>query len=406
MNSSTYKNFLIIRYSIYFLVAISIIISNISSLYDVPKLIFIFLLYIINTQLRIYFFENKKLIIITSLLIEMILISLLYYNFGGFTFVYYFIAILDATIMLSKPYSFIALLILYLGIIIESIHPNFTYLQIHPLTNVIFNTLIAIGFGSLGYYLSEEKLKKLEAEKLYDKIRISEENLKEAYERLEQYSNTIEEISILRERNRISKEIHDIIGHTLSTQIIQLQAIPFVMDKSTDDAKEMLNTMLQNSKIGLEDVRRAVRALSPTSFDNFNGIFAIKELLNNFEKNSKVKVNLSISKYQFELSSDQSFTLYRVIQETLNNAIRHGKASIINVTMTFNEEDIYIYIKDDGEGVLNINESFGINNMKERIKSIGGEINFHSSPSNGFETNIKVPRIENIAELKGGNSIE
>lgn len=401
MNKNSFKNsILIIRYIVYFAIAASILLLNNARTVNVYMLLFFLLLYIINMQIRIYFLAEKPTLIILSILIELVIIYFLYSNFGGFCFVYYFITILDASIMLPQTSSLIIIGIIYVSIIAVSFKPDYSFLQNHPLINVIFNTLIALGLGSLGRYIEDEKHKKTEAQDLYDRIRISEEKLKDAYDRLEQYSSTIEQITILRERNRISREIHDTVGHTLSTLIIQLQSLPFIMTADKNEADMIVNDMVSYTKNGLEDVRRAVRELSPTAFDNKNGIFALKELMYNFEKNSKIKINCSFSSNQCDLTSDQSFTLYRVFQEAFNNSLRHGKASEIRINMNFLENNIYIRIKDNGEGCNTVNSSFGLNNMQQRIADIGGNITFHSEEGSGFEININIPKVQNIAELK------
>ena len=394
------NNILIIRYIMYFAIAASILLlSNIKTI-NVQKLLLFLLLYIINTQIRIYFLDKKNTLITFSILIELIIIYFLYSNFGGFTFVYYFVTILDASIMLPRVQSLILLGITYVSVIAMSFRPDYSILQYHPLINAIFNTLIVVCFGSLGRYIEDEKHKKVEAQELYDRIRISEEKLKDAYSRLEQYSNTIEEITILRERNRISREIHDTVGHTLSTLIIQLQSLPFIINADKMEAETVINEMVSYTKTGLEDVRRAVRELSPTTFDNKNGIFALKELICNFQKNSKIKIDCIFSKNQYQLTADQSFTLYRVFQEAFNNSLRHGKADEIQINFNFLKDYIYVRIKDNGKGCSTLKPSFGLNNIRQRIIDMGGDITFHSEKGNGFEMNFNIPKVQNIAELQ------
>lgn len=398
--NSLKSSFLVIRYIIYFAIAASIIFFSGNSSLNITKLIIFLLLYIINTQIRISFLNKNNVLIIISLLLELIIIYFLYTGFGGFTFVYYFITILDTAMLLPKIPSLIISTVIYASVIYISFYPDYSKLQNHPMINVIFNTLIVLGFGSLGQYIGEETLKKTEAQKLYDQIRISEEKLKDAYARLEQYSNTIEEITILRERNRISREIHDTVGHTLSTLIIQLQSLHYIIKADTNEADKIVSDMVSYTKTGLEDVRRAVRELSPTTFDNKNGIFALKELIHNFEVNSKIKIGCIFSKNQYELTSDQSFTLYRVFQEAFNNSLKHGRADEIKINFNFLEENIYVRIKDNGKGCNMLNPSFGLNNMQQRIIDIGGNVTFHSESNNGFEININIPKVENIAELQ------
>lgn len=387
------KNSLLLamRYVIYFSVAASIVFLGNAKDNIVLLLVFL-LLYIINAQVRINFLKGSNLGIILSLLIELILIALLYKNFGGFTFIYYFIGIIDASIMLPKLQSLAIIFVFYLAVIFQSASPFYENLQNYRVINIIFNTLIVVGFGGVGRYIEEERSRKSEAQRLYDQLRISEQELKEAYVRLEQYSNTIEEITLLRERNRLSREIHDTVGHTLSTILIQLQALPFIIKDSAVDSKVMLDNLTEYTKNGIEDVRRAVRELKPSSFDTLNGIFVLKEFIHRFEKSSGVKVPFSVSKFSYELTPDQSFTFYRVFQEALNNSVRHGGATLIDINMNFTEKEIYLRIKDNGTGTKDFKKSFGLTSMIQRVRSLGGDITFYTEKN--FEINIIIPKIQ------------
>jgi len=392
--------FLFIRYSIFFCISLSIVTLNDNEKLNILGLVIYLLIYIINTQLRIYFLTKYRLCIIISLLFEIFVIYLLYNSFKGFTFIYFFVTIIDASTMLENVDAIIMNIILYFAVILTSLHPDYSNLQNHMYINVIFNILVVLGFSSLGKYIKTQSEKKLEAQKLYDKIRLSEEKLKEAYERLESYSSTVEEITILKERNRISREIHDTAGHTLSTLIIQLQAVPFLWKSNPTEAENMINNMLSYTKTGLEDVRRAVRELSPSAFDNNSGVFLLKELIINFQKNSNVKVDFNVSKTDYDLNSDQSFTLYRVFQESFSNSIRHGGATKITINMSFSANEIYVHIRDNGTCPKNVEKGFGLTNMEKRITFIGGTFSHVSHGDQGFEINILIPKNQNIAELK------
>ncbi len=120
----------------------------------------------------------------------------------------------------------------------------------------------------LATYIKEENSGKLRAQKLYDKLRISEEKLKKANKDLESYANSIEELTVLRERNRISREIHDSVGHSLSTMIIQLGAIEKIAEKDGKLTSEMARNLGEFAKNSLGEVRCAVRALNLGNLKN------------------------------------------------------------------------------------------------------------------------------------------
>jgi len=393
--------FLFIRYSIFFCISLSVITLDSSGTLDMLKLVAYLLIYIVNAQLRMYFFMKYRIYTILSILFEILIIYLLYSSFGGFTFIYFFVSIIDASIMLENIEAAVISLILYAAVFLISLKPDYSALERYVYINVIFNTLVVAGFSSLGRYIKSQRDRKIEAQKLYDKIKVSEDRLKDAYGRLESYSSTVEEITILKERNRISREIHDTVGHTLSTLIIQLQAVPYLWKSNPDEAENMIKDMVDYTKNGLEDVRRAVRELTPLAFDNSSGIFLLKELMINFEKHSKVKIKFNISnKLHYDLNSDQSFVLYRVFQESFSNSLRHGQATEININMSFSEEEIYVHMRDNGNCKKDMKKGFGLTNMEKRIVFIGGIFSYINHENKGFEINISIPRNKNIAKLQ------
>ncbi|MGH4122381.1 MAG: sensor histidine kinase [Clostridium sp.] len=394
MKKNNYPFLELIKYIVYLLVAISVVMTGEYSMNIITKFIICIMLYILNTQIRMYFLYAKKYAVIISLFIDLVLISVIYYSFGGFVFIYYFISVLDAALMLPKAYAYVVISVLYAAVIFQSGKPIYGKMQNYTLINVIFNTVIVVIFGALGRYIEEERERKSEAQDLYDKLRISEENLKDTFEKLQQYSNTVEELTILRERNRISREIHDSVGHTLSTLLIQLQAIPYVMKNDQNEGGKMVDNLVHFTKNGIENVRRAVKELKPTDFDSYQGIFALQELTSNFEKLSGVVVRFIVSSEKWALSGDQSFTLYRIIQESLNNSLKHGNASSVTISLQFLEDKLYLHIKDDGKGCLKIKKGFGLNGIEQRVKSLGGEVDVHAEK--GFEINISIPKIESL----------
>lgn len=383
----------ILKYITYFLISINIIYTGNYNAENALLLLSLMLLFIINTQIRNYYLKNNTTLLMLSLSLDIMLISFLYLKFQGFIFIYYFITILDASMILSSKNSYFMMSLIYGSLVMLSLRPMYYSLQNTTAINVFINTIIVVIFGALGRSVAEEQKRKKEAQELYDKLRISESQLKDAYERLEEYSETIEELTLLRERNRISRELHDSVGHTLSTIIIQLQALPHMMHKDAEKTIKMVDKLIDFSKNGMENVRRTIKELKPTDFDKYQGIFSIKELIFNYEKLTHIKINFITFNEAIELNSDESFVLYRIIQEALNNASKHSKASNINLSLQGDDKNIRLYIKDDGIGAHSLSQGFGLSNMEERVKKLGGTIEFNTGTSKGFEIIANIPRI-------------
>lgn len=392
MRSKSDSFLIYIRYLFYFLIGVSAFFYVSSSYKKIYGFIAIFFIYIINTQIRVYYLKNKKYKLY-SIILDFILCSLMYTYINNFIILYYFISVLDAAILFPKLYSSILLVVFSMVISLETVKFPLKLNTAYNIISIFFNIMLICTLGFMGGKVNEEKRRKFEAQELYDKLRTSEDKLKEAYEKLERYSETVEELSILRERNRISREIHDSVGHTLSAVLIQLQALNYVVDKSNKQGISMINEMTSFVKNGIENVRRTVRQLKPTDFDRYEGIFAIEEMITKYKKLTGSEIRLIVSKEKRALSLDESFISYRIIQEALNNAIRHGHASLIEVSIQFFYDKLYIRIKDNGVGTDKINKSFGITGMEERVKKLGGSLEVQSEKNKGFEVTVNIPKI-------------
>ncbi len=344
------------------------------------------LIFIINNQVRFFSIPKRSVYFSASILVEAALSLIIFQYYGGIIFLLLFSILLDSTIYINNKYITGGLVSLIIIILIVTGQTDFKL--------AVSGTLSAAAIGALGIYIKEERERKHEAQKLYDKLRISEEELKKAKENLERYASTIEELTLLRERNRISREIHDSVGHSLSTMIIQLSAIEKIADKDGKSASEMAKNLSTFAKDALKSVRAAVRALVPTEFEKYQGILAIEEMIKNFRKLTEVEVIFVLSKERWELNSDQSFVLYRIVQEFLTNSVRHGKADKININLNFYKDSLYMRLKDNGTGCDDIVEGVGLKSIKERAESIGGAVKYLSTKEKGFELNLNLPKVE------------
>lgn len=377
------KILIFIRYlSIIFIIA-TISINNKIDIYGVGFI----LVYIINNQLR-FFTYNKKSFIVISILIEWIVAYVTSSNYGGMMFFYFLPSILDSAFLIDGRLSYTVSLLGVVTMLVcgKSLFTNETLLSTFSLM-----TLLA-----LSNYIKEEVKGKRRAQDLYDKLRLSENELKKAKEDLEIYANSIEELTLLRERNRISREIHDSVGHSLSTAIIQLGAIEKMAKQNGEVASSLAKNLGEFMKNSLQEVREAVRALKPREFEKYEGILAIEELAKNFQKLTGVVVKLRYSKENGSLNSDNSFVIYRVAQEFMSNSLRHGKATEINIFMSFNEDNLIITLRDNGIGAEEIERGIGLQSIWERVSELGGQISYNTSKGQGFLLKVILYPYENL----------
>jgi len=381
MNKS--KELLSIRYISIMVLFMEIFINKEDIKYS--GIVFILLL-ILNNHLRIYYIKNE-MVIIVSLAIEIISIGIAYSFFGGNIIFYLVGIVIDVYNLRMKTLRYGIL-----GII---------FMETAFATEIGGNTLINLAILSsiyiVFYYIEMLYKSKMDAQKLYDKLKVSEEKLIEVNEELGNYADSIEEVTLLKERNRISREIHDSVGHALSTAMIQLSAMEALGDTQSEVMGEMAKSLRGFINESFQDVKRAVNELRPDEYENYQGIFRLQEVCKTFEKLSGIKVKTIISKGNWNLTTKQLQHLYRITQEVLSNSLKHGKATKINVVMNFVEDEFVISFKDNGNGVERIIESgLGLKGIKERTIEMSGFIDIKSTINEGFFIKIVIPRLKEI----------
>jgi two-component system NarL family sensor kinase len=193
-----------------------------------------------------------------------------------------------------------------------------------------------------------------------------------------------------KERGRVSREIHDGIGQMLTAIKLVVNSI-----KGQDELKQELKGMIDDT---ISETRRVSFNLMPSVLLNFGLIPSVKILCENMEKYGGLKVNQSYSEdiLSTEISFEKAITLYRLIQEALNNILKHANASNIFIKMENNSQLINVLIEDDGSGFEmsnknKINTGKGLSSMSQRAELSGGSCTIESAPGKGTKIEIIIP---------------
>lgn len=375
------KLVIFIRYLSLFMLVVSYLNNVENTLYPIMTMIILFLI-IINNQVRFFSLSTENKFVLISYFLELTLIFILCNYTKTFNSLYFVPLILDTSFLIKEKYKYILFSFIIISSFIISLDKNI-YLALESSSILLIITILSI-------YLESENLSKLYNQNLYDKLRISKDELKKANADLEIYASSIEELAILKERNRISREIHDSVGHSLSTTIIQLNAIEKLL-KDKPLISDLVHELREFVTESFQDVRRAISELKPVEYENYQNLFKIKELVKSFIKLTNINVRLTISKNTWNLSRNQSIALYRLIQESLSNSSRHGKATEIRIFMTFNPSNLIVTISDNGIGCGNIKKGNGLSSISERIYELNGKVEFDNS-NNGFTTRASFPK--------------
>jgi signal transduction histidine kinase len=226
---------------------------------------------------------------------------------------------------------------------------------------------------------------------LYGKLYQTAEELKVVNIQLEDYAKKSEEMAKTRERNRLAREIHDTIGHNLTGIATGLEACCELIDRDPEKTKAQMYKISELAKKGLLDVRRSVSELRPDTLERFALIPAIRKLSEDINDCANTKVMLHIKGEVFKLNADEEETIYRVIQEGITNAVRHGKAKEIRIELVFETGNLCLKIVDDGNGCIKITEGFGLKHIKERVGMLAGWAEFCSDETGGFIIRAHIP---------------
>lgn len=374
------KYMILLRYSyITFFIAFLIMHNENISAKDITLL----LIFIINNQTRYFKLGNKKKYYILSLIIEVILGWYLYRLLGNYGGVIFIPMLIDLTYTFEKIYSIVFMIITATLISFTNNSEDLILLLVETVP------ILLLGIG-----VKQQNIKKLQAQVLYDELRVKDEELKHANLELEAYVNTVEEIAVLRERNRISREIHDNVGHALSTIRIQLGAMENLSREFCPEVSNMAKNLDGFAKDSLADVRAAVRAMKPREFEEYEEIIAISEMIKNFKKLTNIDIKMSTSEKIWKLNSDQTMTIYRILQEFLSNSLRHGKATEVRIFFNFLEDHLRIHIKDNGVGCFLVKSGLGLKSIKERVAIFGGTMEYYTEEGAGFEVIITMDKVK------------
>jgi signal transduction histidine kinase len=192
-----------------------------------------------------------------------------------------------------------------------------------------------------------------------------------------------------KERNRLAREIHDTLGHTLTGLSVGLEACQVMIDRDVNVTKAQLGILQESAKRGLTDVRRSVDKLKPDALERYSLKEALDMMIMDFQKLTDVTILYLCHLPLVNLNADEEEIVYRVVQEGMTNSVRHGHATKIYVSIAQADNNLIIIIEDNGQGCKDVNPGFGIHHLTERINLLQGRIRYYGD--NGFELIVEIP---------------
>ena len=217
--------------------------------------------------------------------------------------------------------------------------------------------------------------------------------LHEANVKLQEYSETIKRMTEIEERNRLAREIHDTLGHALTGIVVSADAGKILFDAAPEEAKARFDVIGQTARQGLEDVRRSIRALRPDALESHDLESALEKMIENFRETTGADIRYAQEAGKLLLAQDEEVTVYRIVQEGMTNAIRHGEATQINLIIDRKDRNLRVRIFDNGVGMQGKKTGFGLNYMKERVELLKGTLRYgnREDGSRGFFLEAEMP---------------
>ena len=228
-------------------------------------------------------------------------------------------------------------------------------------------------------------------EKARSQVEKLAEELAMANERLRNYALQVEELAVAKERNRLAREIHDGLGHYLTAVHMQIQAADAVLPLDLGKARGAMEKARHLTQDALDDVRQSVASLRTTPGEGLPLDERVNALLKNYEP-LPFQSELILAGEIRHMSPQAELTVYRAIQEGLNNACKHGNATQVSVKMDFTMKDfVRIQIQDNGVGTDAPGSGFGLLGLSERIKLLNGSMDVKTEKGHGFCLELEIP---------------
>lgn len=268
-----------------------------------------------------------------------------------------------------------------------------TYIRFYPESvrllllfgkNFLYSLNIVVFMISLLFYILSAITERHQIE---EELRMASQANRE----LNSYLALSEKIAEDRERKRIAREIHDTLGHALTGISAGIDAVKVLVDIDTNRAKEQLNNVSVVVRDGIRDVRGSLNKMRPGALENNTLKEALIKIIREYEAISNLEIHLRYEWDNIDLDIAKEDIVFRVIQESITNSVRHGHAKTIWIELLEEEEAYVMTIQDDGVGFDELHYGYGLKQMQERLMIIGGSVRFENR--DGFYTYIEIPKI-------------
>lgn len=202
------------------------------------------------------------------------------------------------------------------------------------------------------------------------------------------------------ERKRIAREIHDGLAQTMANVVLRAEISERMLAKGQQEAvKDELIELKGQVRSGLEEVRKIIFNLRPMTLDDLGLVPTLRRFVQDFEERTKIHASIELIGREMRLPSGMEVAIFRLVQETFSNVLKHANASYISLELTFQAQMVKIAVKDNGTGFdvgmieakIAKGSHFGLMGMRERVELLEGRMDIESSPNAGSKISMLIP---------------
>jgi two-component system, NarL family, sensor kinase len=299
-----------------------------------------------------------------ALLVEIGFSAWLSYHFEGIMFLAFFSTLLSNVNVRSSRHK-----IFFIPIQFGALN-----LSLYGRPPLIWATadLMFITLALLLLYVSSTVQDKANVEVLYDELRRKHYELDEARVRLMDYAKQVEGMAQVEERNRISRDIHDDLGHKLIRLKMMMEAAIHILPTQQEKGMEMIHTVKDQLTESMELMRTTVRRLKPD--ERVVQSYSLEKLIEDFGKENGIRIRYEINGLPYPLYPSLEIILYRNAQEAITNAIRHGSATEVTIKVSYEPKQVIMQVFNNGILAESNSKGLGLSGMEERTKLVGGKL--------------------------------
>jgi signal transduction histidine kinase len=222
--------------------------------------------------------------------------------------------------------------------------------------------------------------------------RQSRDALAQANAQLREYALRVENLATVQERDRISREIHDSLGHSLTVSNLHLEAGLRLWESDPAEAKDLIFEAKQQGSAALQAVRNSVSNLRSDVFRNKPLPELITTLLQDWQRSTQIIPNVTIE-ISSTLPESIKVAIYRILQESLTNITKYAQATTVDISLKQDRDCVKLIVQDNGVGFVRsqTKSGFGLQGMQERATVAGGSLTIDTAPGMGCAIGLMIP---------------